>query len=123
VAAGLMLHRVTGEAAYLEQARATADAALDWYGAQGYQGQPAIFVAIFFCNLLPLVALTGSAAYRLALEGYADWTWNDPGIHEAATGLFKFEGPSSACTLLDQAAMVQMLALLAWPEEQYDVLA
>ena len=34
IAAGVMLHRMTGEAAYLEQARATADAALAWYGAQ-----------------------------------------------------------------------------------------
>ena len=123
VAAGVMLHRATGQATYLEQARATADAALAWYGARAYHGQPAIFVAIFFRNLLQLGALIGSTAYRAAMEAYADRAWGDPAIRDPATDLFRFEGPSSPCTLLDQAAMVQLLALLAWPEEQYGLLA
>jgi predicted alpha-1,6-mannanase (GH76 family) len=123
VAAGAVLHRATGEAAYLEQARQTADAALAWYGARAYQGQPAIFVAIFFRNLLQLTALTGSTAYRAAMQAYADRAWDDPSIHDPATDLFTFEGPSTPCTLLDQAAMVQILALLAWPERQYGLLA
>jgi rhamnogalacturonyl hydrolase YesR len=123
IAAGAMLHRTTGEAAYLEQARATADAALTWYGAQEYHGQPAIFVAIFFRNLLQLGAVTGDTAYRSAMQAYANRAWADPTIHDPATGLFRFEGPASPCTLLDQSAMVQILALLAWPEEQYGLLA
>jgi hypothetical protein len=153
-----MLHRVTGEAIYLEQARATADAALAWYGARGYQGQPAIFVAIFFRNLLQLAALAGSLstdspdyraaqtgspstgstsadstsadspsigspAYRKAMLAYADRAWDNPAIHDPATDLFRFDGPKTPCTLLDQAAMVQMYALAAWPESQYGLLA
>jgi glycosyl hydrolase family 76 len=123
VAAGVMLHRVTGEPIYLEQAQATADAALAWYGARGYQGQPAIFAAIFFRNLLQLSALTGSPEYRSAMLAYADRAWDDPAIHDRTTDLFRFDGPTSACTLLDQAAMVQVYALAAWPEEQYGLLA
>ncbi len=123
IAAGVMLHRATGAAAYLEQARATADAALRWYGAQKYRGQPAVFVAIFFRNLLQLGGLTGGTAYRSAMLGYADRAWDDAAIRDPATDLFKFEGASSPCTLLDQAAMVQILALLAWPEQQYGLLA
>ena len=123
VAAGVMLYRATGDAAYLEQARATADAALAWYGAPVYQGQPAIFVAIFFRNLLQLAALTEDTAYRAAMRAYADSAWDDSAIHDPATGLVRFGGPSSPCTLLDQAAMVQILALLAWPEQQYGLLA
>jgi len=123
IAAAAMLHRVTGESTYLEQARATADAALAWYGARGYAGQPAIFVAIFFRNLLQLSALTGDTANRSAMEAYANRAWDDPAIHDPATDLFRFEGAASPCTLLDQSAMVQLLALLAWPEEQYGLLA
>jgi hypothetical protein len=123
VAAGVMLYRVTGETVYLEQARATADAALAWYGARGYAGQPAIFVAIFFRNLLQLAAPTGSTAYRAAMLAYADRAWDDPAIHDPTTDLFRFDGPSTPCTLLDQAAMVQLYALAAWPESQYGLLA
>ncbi len=123
IAAGVMLHRVTGQPEYLEQARVTADAALAWYGAQGYAGQPAIFAAIFFRNLLQLAAVTGEPAYRAAMQAYADRAWDDPRIHDPATDLFRFDGPTSACTLLDQAAMVQIYALLAWPPERYGLLA
>ncbi|MGE3909960.1 MAG: glycoside hydrolase family 76 protein [Chloroflexota bacterium] len=123
VAAGVMLHRVTGDRSYLEQARQTADAALSWYRNREYQGQPAIFVAIFFRNALQLAGLTGNSAYLDAMQAYCERAWTDPAIHDAATGLFRFEGPGSASTLLDQAAMVQMLALAAWPPEQYALLA
>jgi rhamnogalacturonyl hydrolase YesR len=117
------LYRVTGEAAYLEQARTTADAALAWYGGRGYQGQPAIFVAIFFRNLLTLAAQTGNPEYRAAMLEYADRAWDNPTLHDIRTDLVRFEGPASACTLLDQAAMVQLYALGGWPEEQYGLLA
>jgi hypothetical protein len=123
VAAGVMLYRATGETAYLERARVTADAGLAWYGAPEYRGQPAIFVAIFFRNLLQLAALTGSPTYRLAMQAYADRAWDDPAIHDAASDLFRFAGRSTPCTLLDQAAMVQLYALAAWPEQQYGLLA
>jgi hypothetical protein len=123
VAAGVQLYRLTGDTAYLEQAEQTADVALRWYGAQQYAGQPAIFVAIFFRNLLQLAAVNGNPSYRDALQAYADRAWSDSAIHDRQTGLFRFEGPGSACTLLDQAAMVQLLALAAWPEEQYAWLA
>jgi hypothetical protein len=123
IAAGVRLHLATGDAGYLEQACATADATLAWYGARGYQGQPAIFVAIFFRNLLQLRALTGNDAYRAAMQAYADAAWDDPAVHDSATDLFRFDGAGSPCTLLDQAAMVQTYALLGWPEAQYALLA
>ena len=123
IAAGVMLHRATGESTYLEQARVTADAALAWYGTREYREQPAIFVAIFFRNLLQLSALTGEAAYRSAMQAYADGAWDNPAVHDHVTDLFRFDGAASPCTLLDQAAMVQVYALLAWPEAHYGLLA
>jgi len=123
VSAGVMLHRATGDVAYLEQARSTADAALAWYGTREYAGQPAIFVAILFRNLLELGRVLGTDRYRDTMQDYTARIWHIPAIHDAGTGLFRFEGAGSACTLLDQAAMVQMLALAAWPTDQYRLLA
>ena len=123
IAAGVMLFRATGDTTYLEHAQTTADAALRWYGGQGYTGQPSIFVAIFFRNLLQLAALEDHPAYLAAMQAYADAAWDNPSIHDPATGLFRFDGPDSPCTLLDQSAMVQILALLSWPTEQYRLLA
>jgi len=122
-AAGTMLHRITGDASYLDQARETADAALSWYGAREYAGQAAIFVAIFFRNLLELGRVIGTDAYYNAMLAYAARACDAPAIYDAASGLFRFEGPQTACTLLDQSAMVQLLALAAWPTAQYALLA
>jgi hypothetical protein len=123
IAAGVMLHRVTGDPIYLEQAEQTAEAALAWYGAREYGGQPAIFVAIFFRNLLQLAHITGNPAYQAAMHAYADRAWDNSDIHDQETGLFRFDGAGSVCSLLDQSAMVQLLALSAWPPEQYALLA
>lgn len=123
IAAGVMLHRATGEGHYLDDAIATADAALRYYGEQRYAGQPAIFVAIFFRNLLWLDALAPDPAYRAAMQAYADAAWENPAIRDRATGLFRFDPRQHEHTLLDQAAMVQIYALLAWPREQYPLLA
>lgn len=123
ISAGVMLHRMTDDAAYLEHAEQTAEAALAWYGSREYRDQPAIFVAIFFRNLLQLAHVTGNPAYRAAMQAYADRAWDDPAIHDQKTGLFRFNGADSVCSLLDQSAMVQLLALSAWPPEQYALLA
>jgi hypothetical protein len=126
IAAGVMLHRVTGEAAYLEQARRTANAALAWYGADDGQrllSQPAIFVAIFFRNLLQLAAVSDEPAYRAAMRAYTDRVWDDPSLHDPVTDLIHVDRTSPAHTLLDQAAMVQVYALLGWPEVRYGLLA
>ena len=123
IAVGVMLHRLTGEARYLAEARATADAALAYYGADGFSSQPLIFTVIFFRNLLQLDAASSTLAYRSAMQAFADRLWRDATIHDGATGLFRQDRPTPAYTLLDQAAAVQLFALLAWPPEQYHWLA
>ena len=57
------------------------------------------------------------------MRAFADRLWEDPDVHDARTGLFRHDRASGAFTLLDQAAAVQLLALLAWPPEQYGWLA
>ena len=113
IAAGVMLHRADGEGNLPGASPATADAALAWYGAREYQGQPAIFVAIFFRNLLSLAPDPATPATELRCRR----TPIAPGTTRPSTippPTCSGSRASSPCTLLDQAAMVQILALLAW---------
>lgn len=121
VGASVLLARRAGGggAAYLARAEAIARKALADYGADGYEREPAAFNAILFRNLLALHAATGDrelrAAIREAMERYADWAWNQWGDRRG-----RLRG---APTLLDQSALVQVLALLAWNPGDYRKLA
>jgi rhamnogalacturonyl hydrolase YesR len=115
IGAGVLLHRITGDPAYLDQAVRTADAALDYYGNRvGWYSQPVIFNVLFFRNLLMLYALNGNLTYLNAVQGFADKVWNDPKVHNQQKHLIKFEEWTSAYKLREQAAMVQIYAGLAW---------
>jgi hypothetical protein len=117
IGAGVLLHRATGDPAYLDDARRTADIALERYGrGHGYAEQPLAFNAIFFRNLLLLQAQTGDGKYRRALQAYADEVWRT--ARDPNSGLFH-TGPTGPFTLLDQAAAIQLYALLAWPPPTY----
>jgi len=110
------------QAGYLARAEAIARKALRHFGDSGYQSQPPAFNAIFFRNLLLLHA--ASADDRLctqiveAMRTYADRAWHE---HRTRSDCFRF--PGHGATLLDQSAMVQMLALLAWDPAAYHKLA
>jgi hypothetical protein len=70
IAAGVLLARATGQRAYLDQARASAKAALARYGSSGYKGEPPIFVAIFFGDLAVVRQVAQLPSYRTALGSY-----------------------------------------------------
>ena len=91
-------------------------------GADGAYDGRAIFNAIFFRNLLMLYAVTRSDRYLRAMRGYADAVWSDPRVHDTQTHLFKLNG-GNRYSLLDQAAMVQVFALLSWSSTEYAKLA
>lgn len=110
-----------GAATYVARAEAIARTALRHY-AGAYERQPAAFNAIFFRNLLQLHAATTDGALRddilTALRGYADHAWS---ARRDQQDCFRFaDRPTS---LLDQSAMVQILALLAWDPGDYRRLA
>ncbi len=108
--AAVLLHQATGDPAYLEQAQQIADAALTYFGSgDGFSTQPAAFNAIFFRNLLRLAAVRPDARYRAALQTYSRLLWQQV---DPSTGLLRPQ-PSEPATLLDQAALVQVSALLA----------
>ena len=141
VGMNVLLHRVTGTAGYLTEARRLADATLaffsngftdPYYSAAGggigaYSGR-GIFNAIFFRNLLLLHAVQpaytppGGVSYLQRIQAYADLAWGDPTVRDQATGLFKLDGGAQR-SLLDQAGMVQVYASLAWSANSYGKLA
>lgn len=123
VGAGVLLARGSAGAGggYLRQAEAVAAKALRRF-AGSYQLQPAAFHAIFFRNLLLLHAATSDGSLRDeiidAMRGYADWAWD-----ERRDRRDRFNLSDGGATLLDQSAIAQVLALLAWDPDRYPLLA
>lgn len=106
---------------YLARAEAIADKALRHF-AGGYERQPPAFNAIFFRNLLLLHEATDDEALRsqiiAAIRGYTDYVWQ-----ERRDCRDRFHLSGGGVTLLNQSAMVQLLALLSWDPEEYRRLA
>jgi Glycosyl hydrolase family 76 len=112
IGANVLLYRLTGDKAALQQAEALADASLGFFDRPPGGDEPPFFLAIWFRNLLALESVDGDARYRDALQEYADAVWDRQ--RDQSTGLFHFHGSRTA-KLLEQAAMVQIYALLAVP--------
>ena len=108
-------------ARHLERAEAIAERALKHYAGRLDQ-QPAAFNAILFRNLLLLDAATADAGLRArireTMEAYADAAWS---TRRDRHDRFRLSG--GGLTLLDQSAMVQIHALLAWDPADYGRLA
>jgi predicted alpha-1,6-mannanase (GH76 family) len=109
IAAGVHLYRDTGKRRYLAEAEKTANAALRRIGDPLTSGEPPVFLAIFYRDLLELTDALPTRPDRSASEAFADEAWTD--ARDPDTGLFSFDGRKP--TLLDQAAMVQVYAELA----------
>ena len=118
-----LLHKVTGEAAPLEQARRIAAAALAHYAAgDRLWAQDPAFNAIFFRNLHLLTTISDvagepaepgaaiAAEFAATLAAYAGRAWEHG--RDPRTGLFHF-GRRGPVPLLNQAAAVRLFALLA----------
>jgi predicted alpha-1,6-mannanase (GH76 family) len=128
IGANVLLARRAGAGAgagaggpYLARAEAIAAKVLRHYAGM-YESQPAAFNAILFRNLLQLHAATADAGLRdrirAAIRRYGDAAWT---ARRDRHDRFRFgRGPA---TLLDQSAMVQVYALLAWDPGDYSALA
>ncbi|MEU2201499.1 glycoside hydrolase family 76 protein [Isoptericola sp. NPDC019482] len=114
-----LLYEATGEERYLEKAEAIAAASYRFYVTEGrLAGQPMFFNSIWFKNLLLLESVTGGHTYRDAMAGYADTQWRE--ARDSGTGLF--DAGDEHTELLEQAAMVQIYATLAWPRGKASIL-
>lgn len=120
VGVNVLLYQATHDRTYLDRAEAVARAAYDYYVTGGkLAGQPPFFNSIFFANLLLLESVTGGHTYRDAMSAYADSMWTT--MRDPSTGLFHFDSDGSTETI-QQAAMTQIYALLAWPRGRTAVL-
>jgi hypothetical protein len=117
IAASLLRARAGEGERNLERAEETARRALSLYAGRYFEQAPA-FNAIFFRNLLLLHASTSDPQLRAdiigALSSYAHEAWSRRRPHDDL--LPRADG---AVTLLDQGALVSVLALMAWAPAHY----
>lgn len=114
-----LLYQATGDREYLRKAEAIAEASYRYFVTEGRLNDHEVFFnSIWFKNLLLLESVTGGSTYRDAMEVYADRQWRE--VRDPETGLFPVHG--DATELLDQAAMVQIYATLAWPRGRTSLL-
>ena len=119
VGVNVLLYQITHDRTYLRRATNIGRAAYDYFVTAGrLSAQPPYFNSIFFKNLLLLEAVTGAHTYRDAMARYAAAVWQQN--RDPDTGLFHFgAGPTES---LQQAAMIQIYAVLAWNPANYPLL-
>lgn len=124
IGSDLLFYRLTGEKSYLQDATDTANATLDSYNLDWLYKQPAGVNVILFRNLLALDAVAPNPRYREAMRAYLDKAWNE--ARDPQTGFFTKGGIAQSGhksgNALDQASMVQMFAIFAWPRDQLRLL-
>jgi Glycosyl hydrolase family 76 len=126
IGASVQLYRATGDPAYLDRAIETASAALARFGDNDrLWRQPPAFNAIFFRNLLDVDVVAPDPRYRAALDAYLtrarDSARTGFGLYQG--GGLGFYGPGDGVQLVDQAAFVQMHALLEMSAEQLETVS
>jgi rhamnogalacturonyl hydrolase YesR len=109
IGAGVLLYQATGEDHYLSDAQSTAAIALGHWGLRQLLSESPFFVAVFSRNLLYLNSVRPNPAYTAIVRQYADYIWTK--VRDPRTGLFPL-GPGHTVQLLDQAAALQIFALL-----------
>jgi uncharacterized protein YyaL (SSP411 family) len=120
VGVNTLFYQITGDRIYLQRAENIASAALAFYGTNNsLYSQPSYFNSIFFKNLLLLSSVNHNQSYVQAMQAYADKVWDT--YRDATTGLFRFD-TTKPTQLLEQAAMVQIYAVLSWPPFSYGIL-
>lgn len=107
IGAGVLLHEVTGDQTYLDQARATAAASVAQFPAPALGAQGAAFAAVLLRNLLLLDRVAPDPRYRRLAVDFGAEQWA-PG-RRLANGLFRGAGPPLGRT----APMIEVYALIA----------
>jgi Glycosyl hydrolase family 76 len=115
IGAGTLLYQLTGDSAYLYEARQTATAALAYFTQQRLESENPFFVSVYFRDLLYLDSVTGDPPGRSIAQNYVNYAWQHRRLSD---DVFVMGSPPSA-QLLVQAAMVQIYALLSTPASTY----
>ncbi|HLB21698.1 MAG TPA: glycoside hydrolase family 76 protein [Solirubrobacteraceae bacterium] len=109
IGAGTLLYQSTGNAAYLYQARQTAQLARAYFTPQRLGAENPFFPSIYFRNVLYLDSVTHDPPGPKLAQAYVDYAWQNLRLSD---DLFVAGSPASA-QLLYQSAIVQIYALLA----------
>jgi rhamnogalacturonyl hydrolase YesR len=118
VGVNVLLYEVTHQRPYLAEAERIAAASYQYFVAQGrLDSQPPYFNSIYFKNLLLLESVTGGSTYHQAMSAYADRMWRTH--RDASSGLFHFAAGDPHTQMIEQAAMTQIYAVLAWRRADY----
>jgi hypothetical protein len=113
--AGALLYQATGEASYLYEARQTAKAALAYFTTEKLELENPFFASVYLRNLLYLDSVSHDAPGPKLVQAYVNYAW---GNLRLSNNLFVSGSPSTS-TLLGQAAIVQLYALLSTPPATY----
>jgi hypothetical protein len=120
IAANVREYRKTGNPAYLQNAEAIANTALNYFSESYYISHSAAVQDIFFRGLLVLYSATTDTALQSriiqTIQTYADDAWNN---HTSSEGLFSTSAAPNYYYLIDQGAVLQVYAMLAWNLSDY----
>ncbi|WP_255447165.1 glycoside hydrolase family 76 protein [Schumannella soli] len=124
-----ILYRATSDATWLQRATAAAQGSLDYWTAENrLYAQPAVFNEMYFDDLLLLDSVQHDPRYRATVATYAAQIWR--ANRDATTGLYRFgpsgggaPDPATRISTLEQAAVVQIMASLAWDRTLYHRIA
>jgi hypothetical protein len=120
IGAAVLLARVTEDESWIERAAQTARAAAEHFGdGDGWWRQPPVFNAIYFRNLLALLAVEPDDALLGDLDRYLERVWIE--AREPRIGLFVRGGIGSydGRPAIDQAGLTQLFAFRSWPEARW----
>jgi Glycosyl hydrolase family 76 len=115
IGAGTLLFQATGNAAFLYQARQTAQAARAYFTPERLGGENPFFPSVYFRNLMYLDSVTHDPPGPKIAQAYVDYAWQHLRL---SNNLFVAGSPATA-QLLNQAAIVQIYALLSSPPSTY----
>jgi predicted alpha-1,6-mannanase (GH76 family) len=115
IGAGVLLYQSTRQRFYLEQASATARAALANFPLERLAGENTFFPAVFFRNLLYFDSVTRQSSGRKLAQAYLDYVWESLRL---GSGLF-LAGNGGTPQLLEQATIAQIYSLLSISPSTY----
>jgi uncharacterized protein YyaL (SSP411 family) len=120
IGAAVLMERFTGDRGWLAAAIETALATDDVFRRDdGWWRQPPVFNAIFFRNLLALLAVAPDERLLAVVDTYLDRAWTQ--ARHRRTGMFVDGGIGSydGRPTIDHAGLTQVLAFRGWPRERW----
>jgi glycosyl hydrolase family 76 len=115
IGAGTLLYQATGNSGYLFQARQTAQAAREYFTPERLGAENPFFPSVYFRGIMYLDSVTHDPPGPKIAQAYVNYAWQNLRLSD---DLFVAGSPASA-QLLDQAAIVQIYALLSSPPSTY----